>query len=109
MALYDDLTDEEKSNLAIHERYMRDNSKNLCRMTAELDTEQWDEFIRQTIDPILDSLNNNETIPNTSGLQGSKDFKVLEYKNLKQGLNDLHEQQQLLIELLVKACGVGIS
>jgi len=104
---YDELTDEQKADLHAHEIYMRNNCNQLLRMINLADKNSWDEFIATRVNPVLDSLNNNETIPNTSGLANSKDFMALDYKALKNALAALYELQQQSNALIVQAGGTG--
>ena len=107
MATYDSLTAEQKADLAILEKAIRGGVSSL--FAVRLNMIQLADWAEANVTPVLNTLDDAEIIPNTSGLAGAKDVTAGEFKaaraKLKSYLADAEDPT--LKPVLLKLAGIN--
>jgi hypothetical protein len=102
---HDQLTDDQKQDLAAYDRYLRGVMSSLAGIARQADIAAWNQFAQTNVDPWLAGLEGE--IPTDSGLGQAKALSAAEFRQLQA----LARQLAALLEenraLLVKTVGVN--
>jgi hypothetical protein len=104
---YDDLTAEQKADIARYDTFLRGMISSLFALYKAAGPSQWEAFAKSSVDVPLATLDATEIIPNSTGLAGSKDLTAAEFTALQtmaRGLVALANEQ---LPLIVKAIGIN--
>ena len=107
MALYNDLTNEEKQNIGRYDTFMRGVTSSLMNLHKNSDPSVWNQFAMDNVDSVVASLNSGEIIPNNTGLGGAKDLTKEEFLTLQGIIRTLSTTADDNIGLIVKSVGVN--
>jgi len=104
---YADFTDEQKTDIALYDTYLRGVFSSLANIAKTADVDQWYAFATVNVDPLIAGLDDADAIPNSTGLGGAKDMTVSEFKTLQVIARQLTTLNTANRDLLVKAVGVN--
>jgi len=107
MATYASLTDQEKTNLATYDKFLRGVLSSLMTLHKNSDPIIWSQFAIDNIDTVLASLDAGEVIPNSTSLGAAVDLNIEEFQTLQAIIRGLATTAETNIATLVKAVGVN--
>ena len=103
---YEDLTNEQKNDIARYDNFMRSILKALGKVGKEADSVVMNQFALLNVDPVISSLDQGELIPNSTGYAGAKPLTKTEFLTLQGILRGLETTKLNHMEVMVKAIGV---
>jgi hypothetical protein len=104
---YEQLTDEQKQDLATYDRYLRGVMSSLAGVARQADIATWNQFAQTNIDPWLPGLDAASGIPTDSGLGQAKTLTAAEFRDLQALARQLAGMLDANRALLVKSVGVN--
>ena len=107
MATYDSLTQEEKDKIAQAERWMRGCISSLVAYADVADFNLKEQYWLNEVKPIVDTLDVDEIIPNSSGLAGAVDITEAEMPQAMNWLFGIQDDIDTNLALVVKLVGIN--
>ena len=104
---YDELTDEQKADIAAYDLYLRGTLRQLTRVAIQANPSHWNTFATDRVDSLLARLADTETIPNSTGLARAVDLTVPEFRTIQAIARQLAMLMVTHKSLLVKAIGTN--
>lgn len=86
---YEELTAEQKADLATADTYYRRLLRNLQQVFKDADASVNAPWLAVNADPIVASLGDGELIPNSTGLAGAKPLTVAEFRLIQQAVREV--------------------
>jgi hypothetical protein len=107
MATYEELTDEQRADIAAYDVYLRGVLRTLANVGKDADPAHWNLFAQANVDPVLAQLDTGETIPTSTGMARVKPLTATEFLELQQLARTLSAYLVSKRELIVKCIGVN--
>lgn len=107
MSTYNELTTEQKADIAAYDTFLRGTIRSLVRVMAKSEPDRWQAFAVASVDPIIESLSAGESIPNSTGLAGAKPLTKAEFIALQTLMRGLLAMGRDNIAIVTKAVGVN--
>ena len=83
MATYASLTDDQKTDIATYDTFLRGVIRAVIRAKNSADIGGLETFAAANVDPVLASVDSTELIPNSTDLGGAKDLTQAEFTALQ--------------------------
>jgi hypothetical protein len=109
MGLYNDLTDEQKADLALYDTALRGILSSLVATSSKVNAVNLNEWSKANVDPIIDGLDAAEVVPNSTGLGGAKDLTKEDLQALRTLARQLLGMLATNQALLAKTVGVNMG
>ena len=103
---YTDLTTEQKTTLAIQEKFARGAVSSLNAVFKASNADSMEAFRIDQVQPIIDALDDSDIVPNSTDLAGAVDVTVAELKTAIALLQELQTLRADNLALLTKLAGV---
>lgn len=107
MPTYNGLTDEQKADVSAYDTFLRGTLRSLVRVMAKSEPDRWQAFAAASVDPVIASLADGESIPNSTGLAGAKPLTKAEFLALQTLMRGLLAMGRDNIAIVTKAVGVN--
>lgn len=107
MSTYNELTTEQKADLAAYDTFLRGTIRSLVGVMTKAAPERWQAFASASVDPAIESLADGELIPNSTGLAGAKPLTKAEFIALQTLMRSLLTTARNNIAVITKAVGVN--
>ena len=104
---YDQLTNEQKSDIAAYDKFMRGLTSSLAKIAREAGVATWNQFAVANVDSVVATLDSGESIPNSTSYAGAKPLTKSEFLGLQTILRGLASTQATNLSLIVKAIGIN--
>lgn len=104
---YDKLTDDQKKNIAYYDGFLRGLFAGLAKISKESSADSWNQFAVANIDDVLAELDNDASIPNSTGYAGAVALTKIEFLTLQGIARALQETKTKNLPLLVKTVGIN--
>jgi hypothetical protein len=109
VATYDSLTTEQKALIGQAERWMRGAMSSLVAYADAADFNLKEAYWLNEVKPILDTLDNGEIIPNSSGLAGAVDITEGQMQAVMTWLFGIQGDIDTNISVVVKLIGINAN
>lgn len=98
---------EAAADLASYDTYLRGVLSSLFHVFRDAQPERWGAFAAASVDPVLATLDDSTTVPNSTGLAGAKPLTAAEFRQLQAMSRQLVQLALDNVSLIVKAIGIN--
>lgn len=102
---YQDLTAQQQEDLQLYHKYLRTTMREILKWLLAIDKDHWDQYVTDTITPILGELLATDVIPDPTDLAGAQEMTKSELVAVKGVLDNIVSELTTARQNLVKAVG----